>query len=223
MRGSPLRRDGDHNRRGGGRERFAAAFTRMGPTALSPVAPACRIAPMRAGGCCTSAVTRRLLAALAIVVGLVPAAWAEPSLSADLSAHYVTLGANAAGRAVTLFGTVDAPGDIVIVVRGPETAVVAQHGPVGNFPARRIVFAGVPDYYAVYASAALDTIMPPEIQALHQIGLDNLHFQVQPPPPDATLVEAARLALIAQRQTTGVYASTIGTVGFVNPHLFRAT
>ena len=178
---------------------------------------------MRAGGCCTSAVTRRLLAALAVVVGLVPASRAEPSLSADLSAHYVTLGANAAGRAVTLFGTIDAPGDIVIVVRGPETAVVAQHGPVGNFPARRIVFAGVPDYYAVYASAALDTIMPPEIQALHQIGLDNLHFQVQPPPPDATLVEAARLALIAQRQTAGVYASTIGTVGFVNPHLFRAT
>ncbi|MGH7006811.1 MAG: TIGR02186 family protein, partial [Stellaceae bacterium] len=35
--------------------------------------------------------------------------------------------------------------------------------------------------------------------------------------------EAARVALIAQRQTAGVYASTIGKVGFVNPHLFRAT
>jgi len=169
--------------------------------------------------------TRRVLAALAVVVGLVPAARAEPSLSADLSAHYVTLGADAAGRAVTLFGTIDAPGDIVIVVRGPEADAVVRRGPFGDFwlTADRVTFAGVPDYYAVYASAPLDTIVPPEIQALHQLGLDNLHFQVQPPPPNATLIEAARLALIAQRQTTGVYASTIGKVGFVNPHLFRAT
>lgn len=178
---------------------------------------------MRARGCCTSAATRCVLAALAVVAGLVPAARAEPSLSADLSAHHVTLGADAAGRVVTLFGTVDAPGDIVVVVRGPDADAVAQHGPVGNFPARRIAFAGVPDYYAVYASAPLDAIVPPDIQALHQIGLANLHFQVQPPPPDATLIEAARLALIAQRQTAGVYASTVGKVEFVNPHLFRAT
>jgi len=168
---------------------------------------------------------RRALAALAVVVGLVPAARAEPSLSADLSAHYVTVGADAPGRAVTLFGTVDAPGDIVIVVRGPDAEAVVRRGPFGDFwlTADRIAFAGVPDYYAAYASAPLDTIVPPEIQALHQIGLANLHFQVQPPPPDPTLIEAARLALIAQRQTEGVYASTIGKVGFVNPHLFRAT
>lgn len=180
---------------------------------------------MRAGGCCTSAVAKRALAALAVVVGLAPAVRAEPSLSADLSAHYVTLGADAASRAVTLFGTVDAPGDIVIVVRGPDAEAVVRRGPFGDFwlTANRIAFAGVPDYYAVYASAPLDTIVTPEIQVLHQIGLANLHFQVQPPPPDATLIEAARLALIAKRQSEGVYASTIGKVAFVNPHLFRAT
>ena len=165
------------------------------------------------------------MAALAVVVGLVPAARAEPSLSADLSAHQITLGADAAGRTVTLFGTVDAPGDIVVVVRGPDAAAVVRRGPFGDFwlTADRIAFAGVPDYYAVYASAPLDTIVSPEIQALHQIGLANLHFQVQPPPPDPTLIEAARLALIAQRQTAGVYAGTVGKVGFVNPRLFRAT
>ncbi len=165
------------------------------------------------------------MAAFAVLVGLVPTAWAESSLSADLSAHYVTLGADAASRAVTLFGTIDAPGDIVIVVRGPDAEAVVRRGPFGDFwlTADRIAFAGVPDYYAAYASAPLDTIVPPEIRALHQIGLANLHFQLQPPPPDATLIEAARVALIAQRQTAGVYASTIGKVGFVNPHLFRAT
>ncbi|MGH7000169.1 MAG: TIGR02186 family protein, partial [Stellaceae bacterium] len=165
-----------------------------------------------------------MLAALAVVVGLVPAARAEPSLSADLSAHQITLGADVAGRSVTLFGTIDAPGDIVVVVRGPEAEAVVRRGPFGDFwlTAHRITFVGVPDYYAVYASGPLDAIVPPEIQALHQIGLTNLRFQVQPPPPDPTLVESSRLALIAQRQTAGVYASTVGKVGFVNDHLFRA-
>ncbi|HEV2264199.1 MAG TPA: TIGR02186 family protein [Stellaceae bacterium] len=166
-----------------------------------------------------------MLAALSVVVGLVPAARAEPSLSADLSAHQITLGADAAARSVTLFGTIDAPGDLVVVVRGPDAEAVVRRGPFGDFwlTAHHIAFAGVPDYYAVYASGPLDAIVPPEIQRLHQIGLANLRFQVQPPPPDATLVDAARLALIAQRQTAGVYASTVGKVGFVNSHLFRAT
>lgn len=179
---------------------------------------------MRARGCCTSAATKRALSALAVVVGLAPAARAEPSLSADLSAHQITLGAGAADRSVTLFGTIDAPGDIVVVVRGPDADAVVRRGPFGDFwlTAHRIVFAGVPDYYAVYASGPLDAVVPPKIQALHQIGLANLRFQVQPPPPDPTAIEASRLALIAQRQTAGVYASTVGKVGFVNPHLFRA-
>lgn len=180
---------------------------------------------MRARGCCTSAATRRVLAALAVVASLVPAAQAEPSLSADLSAHQITLGAAAAARSVTVFGTVDAPGDIVVVVRGPDADAVVRRGPFGDFwlTADRVAFVGVPDYYAVYASAPLDAIVPPEIQTLHQIGLANLRFQVQPPPPDTTVIDAARLALIAQRQTAGVYGSTVGKVGFVNGHLFRAT
>ncbi|MGH6969609.1 MAG: TIGR02186 family protein, partial [Stellaceae bacterium] len=97
---------------------------------------------MRARGCCTSAATRRVLAALAVVVGLVPAARAEPSLSADLSAHQITLGADVAGRSVTLFGTIDAPGDIVVVVRGPEAEAVVRRGPFGDFwlTAHRITF-----------------------------------------------------------------------------------
>lgn len=180
---------------------------------------------MRARACCKSAVTRRGLAALTVVVGLATAAQAEPSLSADLSAHQITLGSDAASRSVTVFGTVDTPGDIVVVVRGPDAEAVERRGPFGDFwlTAHRIAFAGVPDYYAVYASAPLDGIVPPEIQAQHQIGLANLRFQIQTSQPDPTLVQASRLALIAQRQTAGVYASTVGKVGFVNDHLFRAT
>lgn len=180
---------------------------------------------MRAWACCTSAAIRRGLAALTVIVGLVPASQAESSLSADLSAHQLTLGSDAASRSVTLFGTVDSPGDIVVVVRGPDAEAVVRRGPFGDFwlTAHRITFAGVPDFYAVYASAPLDTIVPPPVQAQHQIGIGNLRFQLQTPQSDPTLTEASRVALITQRQTAGVYASTVGKVTFVNDHLFRAT
>lgn len=180
---------------------------------------------MRAWTCCTSAAIRRVLAALTVVVGLVPATEAEPSLSADLSAHQLTLGSDAASRSVTLFGTVDSPDDIVVVVRGPDAEAVVRRGPFGDFwlTAHRIAFAGVPDYYAVYASAPLDTIVPAPVQAQHQIGIGNLRFQLQTPQSDPTLVAASRVALITQRQTAGLYARTVGKVTFVNDHLFRAT
>jgi uncharacterized protein (TIGR02186 family) len=165
-----------------------------------------------------------VLAALAVIVGLVSAARAEPPLLADLSAHQITLGSDGASRSVTLFGTIESPGDIVIVVRGPDAEAVVRHGPFGDFSltAHRIAFAGVPDYYAVYASAPLDSIVPAPIQVQHQIGIGNLRFQLQTPQSDPTLIEASRVALITQRQTAGVYATTVGKVTFVNDHLFRA-
>ncbi|MDE2227541.1 MAG: TIGR02186 family protein [Alphaproteobacteria bacterium] len=164
-----------------------------------------------------------MIAALAIVCGLAPAARAE-TLAADLSAHQITLAAGAAG-AVTLFGTIDAPGDIVVVVRGPEADATVSRGPFGNFwlTAHRIVFAGVPDYYAVYASAPLDAIVPPAIQAQHQIGLANLGFQLQSVEQPPALVEESRAALIAERKRAGVYVDAVGKVQFVGDHLFRAT
>ncbi len=87
---------------------------------------------MRARACCTSAATRRVFATLAVVVGLA-AARAAPPLSADLLAHRIALGSDVAGRSITLFGTVDAPGDIVVVVRGPESPAVVRRGPFGDF------------------------------------------------------------------------------------------
>ncbi len=180
---------------------------------------------MRAQSRRRSAPTRPALFALAIVFGLAPAARAVPTLTADLSAHQMTIASGSAGAAVTLFGTTDGPDDIVVVVRGPEADAVVRRGPFDNFwlTAHRVAFAGVPGYYAVYASAPLDTIVSPTVQALHQIGLANLRFQLQSTEQDPTLVQESRAALIAERERAGVYIDAVGKVDFDGRRLFHAT
>jgi uncharacterized protein (TIGR02186 family) len=166
----------------------------------------------------------RTLLALAFVVALTFTVRAEPVLTADLSAHQIRLSSGTRG-AVTLFGTVDAPGDIVVVVRGPDTDATVERGPFGNFwlTAHRITFGGAPGFYAVYASAPLDTIAPPDVQATHQIGLANLRFQPQSAGEDPALVQRYRAALITERERAGLYADSVGKVAFDGNRLFRAT
>jgi uncharacterized protein (TIGR02186 family) len=178
---------------------------------------------MRAQSCRRSAPTRRALFALALAFYLAPTARAEPTLTADLSAHQMTIAPGSAGT-VTLFGTTDAPGDIVVIVRGPEAEAVVRRGPFDNFwlTAHRVAFAGVPGFYAVYASAQLDTIVSPTVQALHQIGLANLRFQLQSTEQDPTLVQESRAALIAERERAGVYVGAVGKVSFDGNRLFHA-
>jgi uncharacterized protein (TIGR02186 family) len=169
--------------------------------------------------------TRALLALTFVVaVTLAFTARAEPVLTADLSTHQIQLAAGTS-NAVTLFGTVDAPGDIVVVVRGPDTDATVERGPFGNFwlTAHRITFGGVPGFYAVYASAPLDTIAPADVQATHQIGLANLRFQPRSAGEDPALVQRYRAALITERERAGLYADSVGKVAFDGNRLFRAT
>lgn len=165
----------------------------------------------------------RHLLALIFAVVLVGDAHAQSTLTADLSARQLAL-AGSPG-AVTLFGTIDAPGDVVVVVRGPESDAVVRRGPFGNFwlTAHSVAFGGVPGFYAAYASAPLDKAVPPDVQALHQIGLANLRFQVSSTGDDSTTVQQYRADLIAARQRAGLYIDTVGKVAFDGGRLFRAT
>ncbi|MDE2166070.1 MAG: TIGR02186 family protein [Alphaproteobacteria bacterium] len=166
----------------------------------------------------------RVLLVFVLAVGLAPAARAQPALTADLSAHRITLSSESP-TTVTLFGTVDAPGDIVVVVRGPEADAIVRHGPLGNFwlTAHSVAFGGVPGFYAVYASAPLDAIVPRDVRALHQIGLDNLRFELQSGGEDPAVAQQYRADLVAERERAGLYAAAVGKVTFVGGRLFRTT
>ncbi|HXM84370.1 MAG TPA: TIGR02186 family protein, partial [Stellaceae bacterium] len=98
----------------------------------------------------------RLLAPLVFLASLWPGyVQADQPLLADLSSHLIAITTGFTGASVVLFGATDGPGDVVIVVRGPERDMVVRHK--SHFAGiwintRQVTFSGVPSYYAVFSS-----------------------------------------------------------------------
>lgn len=171
---------------------------------------------------------RRAAAILAFLASLLSAAAAraEQPLLADLSEHLVAITTGFTGASVVLFGATDGPGDVVIVVRGPERDVVVRRksriaGLWVN--TRQFAFTGVPTYYAVFSSAPLNDIVPQAVQSLHQIGLANLRLQPKSAAADPDTVADFRAALLDDQQRAGVYGDNVGKISFLGDRLFRTT
>lgn len=152
---------------------------------------------------------------------------ADQPLLADLSDHLIAITTGFTGTSVVLFGATDGPGDVVIVVRGPERDMVVRraHRIAGIWiNTRQLTFAGVPSYYAVFSNRPLDDVVPESVQALHQIGLANL--RMQPAAPTALAPEEVadfRNALVEDERRAGIYNEDAGKVSFLGDRLFRAT
>jgi uncharacterized protein (TIGR02186 family) len=170
--------------------------------------------------------TRAWLLAAALLAWLsAPAIAAEP-LIADLTSHLIAITTGFTGTNVVLFGATDGTGDIIVVVRGPERdTVVRRKSRVAQLwiNKRQVTFTSAPSYYAVLSSRPLDDIAPPAVQALHQIGLANLHLGVLERKRSPDEIANFRAALIRNRQREGLYADTVGRVNFLGDRLFRAT
>lgn len=151
---------------------------------------------------------------------------ADQPLLADLTSHLIAITTGFTGTSVVLFGATDGPGDIIIIVRGPESdLVVRQKRHLAGIwiNAHDVTFAAVPSYYAVFSSRALDQVAPPGMQALHQIGIKNLRLDPRDPnrPPDE--IATFRAALIDEERRAGVWSEQPGSVSFLGDRLFRAT
>jgi len=167
---------------------------------------------------------RAFLALLALALLGSPAA--AQSLAADLSSHLIAITTGFTGTEVTLFGATDGGADVIAVVRGPEQEIVVRRkSRVAGIwmNTRRMTFTAVPSYYAVYSSRPLGEIATPGLQALHQIGLENLRFvalEEGRAPGDAA---EFRDALLAEQQRTGRFGKEAGRIVFLGDRLFRAT
>ena len=168
---------------------------------------------------------RWLFATLLLPWLTLPAAASEP-LIADLTSHLIAITTGFTGTNVVLFGSTDGAGDIIVVVRGPERdTIVRRKSRVAGLwiNKRQVTFTSVPSYYAVFSSRPLDEIAPPNVQALHQIGLTNLHLGVVEGKRSADEIANFRAALIRDRQRDGLFGDTVGHVSFLGDRLFRAT
>lgn len=168
-----------------------------------------------------------LVAAAALVAAWAPAApaRAQQPLVADLSEHLVAITTGFAGTDLLLFGAVDGPGEVVVVVRGPtRDEVVRRKGRVAGVWANRgeAVIHNAPAYYTVASSAPLEEVAPEPVLARHQIGADNLELEVAVNDPDAEVdAETYRASLLRLKRKQGLYGAEVGQVEFRGEQLFR--
>ncbi|HEY0525652.1 MAG TPA: TIGR02186 family protein [Stellaceae bacterium] len=166
------------------------------------------------------------LVILAAAGGLSAPAHAEaPPLVADLTSHLVGITTAFNGTSVVLFGATDGPGDIVVVVRGPERDIVVRRKSrvLGIWVnTREVTFAGVPGFYSVASSRPIEEIASPAMRTLHQIGLDSLRIAAQSPanPERAAIF---REALIRTQKHEKLFVDAVGKVNFLGERLFRTT
>jgi uncharacterized protein (TIGR02186 family) len=154
-----------------------------------------------------------------------PARAAEP-LIADLTSHLINITTGFSGTNVVLFGTTDGPGDVIVVVRGPlHDAVVRRKTRVAGIwiNTRQEVFAGVPSYYAVYSSRALEEIASPAMLARHQIGVANLRFSAIDSVRTPEQLEEFRRALVRGREREGLFADETVGFNFLSDRLFHVS
>ena len=168
--------------------------------------------------------TGRAALLLAALLALSGAARAAP-LVADLTSHLIGITSGFTGASVVLFGATDGPGDIIVVVRGPERDIVVRRkrqvaGIWVN--AKGETFANVPSFYRVASSRPLDAIATPASLAFHQIGVENLHFMRRRGPVREEDLPF-RAALIDEQKRVNLFADHIGKVDFLGDRLFRTT
>jgi uncharacterized protein (TIGR02186 family) len=146
-------------------------------------------------------------------------------LVADISSHLIAITTGFTGTDVVLFGAVDGPGDVAVVVEGPQGRVTVRRKEriAGIWiNASSMGFEQVPGYYAVASSRPIERIAEPAVLSRHEIGLQHLSLEPTDDVPAEALAEWRR-ALLRNKQEEGLFPRTPGQVTFLGGRLFRTT
>ena len=154
----------------------------------------------------------------------VPAESATPDLVVDLSRARVSITSAFQGESILMFGMFDQPGEIVVVVSGPEAreTVLRKERFLGLWlNTGRQSFDDVPAYYAIAASQPLQRLLARgaggEILSLE----DRLSLIKAIGPRSAPELAKFRNGLVEVKRREGLYPAAIGQVTVQAGRLFR--
>jgi uncharacterized protein (TIGR02186 family) len=146
-------------------------------------------------------------------------------LAADLTSHLIAITAGFTGASVVLFGAIDGPGDVAVVVRGPDREItVRRKSRVAGIwmNSQEITFANLPSFYFVAASRPIEEIVSPGAAALYRLGVANLEMKAESDAP-REIVDGFAAALIATQQRAKLFPNAVGKIHFIGERLFRTT
>jgi uncharacterized protein (TIGR02186 family) len=158
---------------------------------------------------------------LALLLMLAWPAHASPVV-ADLSTYRIAIDAGFTGIRLFVFGARNEPGDVIVVVRGPErTFTVRKKERVAGLWINKaqLRFKNVPDFYAIASTRPLDQIRADMLRSPLGIGMDTI------------LSEPARLlerplfpsfaaAFLSYQQSRRLYSAD-SALSFVGETLFK--
>lgn len=145
-------------------------------------------------------------------------------LVADLSKHLVAITTGFAGTDVLLFGAVDGPGDVVVIIWGPpEEVVMHRKSRIAGIwmNTAQMTFERVPSFYAVASSRSLDEIANEHVLSRLEMGVERLNLPLPHAKASPNIARNWRDALIRNKQRLGHYAREVGQVIFLGENLFR--
>lgn len=145
------------------------------------------------------------------------------ALVADLSDHLIAITAGFAGTDVLLFGATEGEGDVIVLLRGPESPVIVRRKTRAAgiwVNTERIAFTGAPAFYRVAASRPLDEIANAALRARHQIGVEQIRVAAERELTPQKF-DNFRQGLLRNKQRQDLYSAEVGKVSFLGPRLFR--
>jgi uncharacterized protein (TIGR02186 family) len=167
--------------------------------------------------------SRTLLLACAMLLALLRPGTAD--IVADVDEHLVGITTGFAGTGILVFGSIDAPGDVVVVVRGPSAPEkLYRKSPVAGVwvNSAALTFVQVPSFYAVASTRPLEEIASESERKRLGLGVDQLELKAVGRVSD-NLLREWRLALIRAMERAGLYRIEPGEVLLLSDRLFRVS
>lgn len=148
---------------------------------------------------------------------------AHAKLTIDISEPNLEISTGFTGDTLTLFGTSDPKGDIVILLKGPQrdTTIRRKIDIMGLWiHANAVEFKNVHGYYNVASSKPIADIASPDIRTQHRMGINSLIYKTD---DNIKREKKNRFqeALIQNKQLQGLYALTPNAVEYLNDSLFK--
>lgn len=162
-----------------------------------------------------------------VLLCLFPALANAKPLVADISDRSVMIDSRFSGIDLLLFGARNDPGDIVVVMRGPEGHYVVRKKEriAGIWVNRKqVYFENVDGFYAVASSSPLDDLKNQHLLNTLEIGMEQLPQTLKNKAirnSNANRDGAFSNALLDYKQKHRLYSTSIGKISFIEEILFR--
>ena len=164
---------------------------------------------------------RALLASL-LLLAAVSSAAAQAPMVADISERRIGIDSGFKGTELLLFGSLSEPGDVVIVVKGPnKDLTVRQKKRIAGIwvNAESFTFEDVPGFYVVASNRPLEEIASDRVLRRHGIGISNLRLKASEESDETPIYDEAVKRL---RSESGLYREESESVTIREGQLYRA-